>query len=124
MYSKLRVGIILSINRITKKITNFAIKITLSYGDSHITVSVSCRPDVIACRPNVIYRFNSINHKIYRFLSFSIIFDKFIIYYRFYHFLSDFNRIFIVYYWISIKFLLNSFEFYRFRTIGYVRGIL
>ena len=72
--------------------------------------------------------FNLINSKIYRFLSFLVLKQSFLINLSFtiifYHFLSDFYQIFIVYYQIFIKFLLNSIDLYHFRTIQYVRGIL
>ena len=54
----------------------------------------------------------------------TIIFDKFIVYYRFLSFSIGFLSTFIVYYQISIEFISNSIEFYQFRTIRYDRGIL
>ena len=104
---RLRVGVISPINRITKKITKFAIKIMLSNGHSPI-IQFPYRPDVIACQPDVIYLFNSINHEICHFLSFLVLKQSFSINlpftFVFYRFLSDFYQIFIVYCRISIFF--------------------
>ena len=95
-----------------------------------------CRPDSIAWRPDVIYHANWIHHKIYNFLSFSILKQSFSINLSFaivfYRFLSDFYWIFIVYYQISIEFLSNSIvlgryntleEFYSSRTIFRYRNL-
>ena len=115
----LRVGIISSIDQITKKIMNFAIKITLSNCDS-LNVQLSYRVgQQDSMSPDVIYRFNSINQEFSIIFGFkTIIFAKFIVYYCF---LSFSTKFFIIYYQISIGFLSNfyriSIKFYRFRTI-------
>ena len=98
------------------------------------TISVSCRPDVIACRPGVIYRFNLINPEIYRFLSFLVLKQSFLINLSFtivfYRFLSNFYQIFIVsnfYRILSDSIILGRYntleEFYSSRTRSRYRNL-
>ena len=101
----LRVGVLSSINRITKKswISRYQMAIVLLYS----LCILSARCDSMWARCNLPFQFDKSWNL--SFLSFSvlktIIFNKFIVYYCFfYHFLSDFYQMFIIYYQISIEF--------------------